>query len=510
MIGMISHKLDSNINPIVLKELRQAVKGRFIAAVLMLFLIVSLLVLGGFLLFSDVSRGTDLGSGRVALYFFQAVLVITCILFLPLYAGIRMAFERSDMNTDLMFITTIPPRAVIWGKLLATTLLAVLIYSACMPFMTLTYLMRGVDLPSIFFVLGLGFIVVLVAIHLAIFVASITPSLVARVLLGLGLMGTLLMMIGYTIAGSAAAVEFGIGSTMGNWDFWGPALTVIAFAVLLMGQMFVFSVALIKPPSANKALPVRLYMSAVWLIGTIAALLWAIEIQQAEVLGVWLILTMLYAVLGMLIATSERENWGVRIARTIPENPIKRWMVFFLYSGSGGGMLWAVGMALTTALLGMVWQHQPDWFSWHHEIDSEVFAGAMGIPLYAFAYCMTSIMLQRYVLRGFIRKSHTWALALILIAAGTVFTLFVGQLIMNASPWDSRNATIFWLPNPFGLASDDYRFSCMVFAATWASVMLLISVPWFVGQLDRFRPHQDQPANDSAADPPPPPPVPSV
>jgi hypothetical protein len=54
----------------------------------------------------------------------------------------------------LGFITTIRGRAVIRGKMLAAAIVTLLIYSACMPFMTFTYLLRGVDLPTTFFLLG--------------------------------------------------------------------------------------------------------------------------------------------------------------------------------------------------------------------------------------------------------------------------------------------------------------------------------------------------------------------
>ena len=87
-----------------------------------------------------------------------------------------------------MFITTIHPRAVIWGKLLATVILATLIYSACMPFMMLSFMIRGVDLPSIALLLVVGFCVITLMIQLGIFAATISTALGFRVLLALMLL----------------------------------------------------------------------------------------------------------------------------------------------------------------------------------------------------------------------------------------------------------------------------------------------------------------------------------
>ncbi len=489
MIAAAVRKFDDLINPIVVKELRQAVAGKFIAAVLVMLLIVSLLVLGGFLLVTDLADEDNFEIGRIALYFFQGVLVTTCMLFLPLYAGIRMAIERSDHNTDLMFITAIPPRAVVWGKLLATALLGLVIYAACMPFMTLTYLMRGVDLPSIFLVLAMGFAVVLLAMHLAILVACLTTSLAARILLGLMLLGTLVTTTSWTIGGSVAIVESGAASAMGSWDFWGPALTIAVNLALALGLMFFWSVALIKPPSANRALPVRMYMTFVWLISLLEAVVWLYVDGDADILSAWAIFAVLFAALGMFIATGERDAWGPRVARAVPRNRLLRLPAFVFYSGSAGGLLWACGLAAMTLVLMGLGARFAKPLGLTGTVEEEALFGAVGIACYAFSYCMTCVLLQRYVVGGFIRRSHTWALAVLLLALGTLVPLLIGQLILGFTPWKTTEATVFWLLNPFGLANDDYRFACLVFSIVWAVVMVLVSLPWLIRRASRFGPN---------------------
>src|SRR5205823_4778714 len=79
----------------------------------------------------------------------QGILLFTCLLFIPAYTGIRLAAERSDINVDLLFISTLRPRAIVRGKFVAALVLAVLIFSACTPFMTFSYLLRGLDVPSV-------------------------------------------------------------------------------------------------------------------------------------------------------------------------------------------------------------------------------------------------------------------------------------------------------------------------------------------------------------------------
>ncbi len=125
--------------------------------------------------------------------------MITCIGFVPLYCGVRLSLERNDANIDLLFVTTITPGAIVRGKYLAAMALTLLIFSACMPFMVLTYLLRGIDLPTIFLVLAFGLVVCAAANALGIFAGSVSgswlmPGLVyvgASILLFMMLMGTI-------------------------------------------------------------------------------------------------------------------------------------------------------------------------------------------------------------------------------------------------------------------------------------------------------------------------------
>ena len=96
------------VNPVAVKEFRQAVQSRWVIAVLMLFLLINLVIVGGFLATSPDAavsggRGRDMFGGLLVL------LMLTCMGFVPLYSGIRLSLERNDANIDLLFITTIRP-----------------------------------------------------------------------------------------------------------------------------------------------------------------------------------------------------------------------------------------------------------------------------------------------------------------------------------------------------------------------------------------------------------------
>ena len=97
----------------------------------------------------------------------------TLMLLVPAYAAIRLAGERSDHNVDLLFISTLRPRSIIAGKFFAALVLAILVFSTCAPFMTFTYLLRGIDIPTILIVLGFDLLGMLLSTIIALFVAAV-------------------------------------------------------------------------------------------------------------------------------------------------------------------------------------------------------------------------------------------------------------------------------------------------------------------------------------------------
>ncbi len=48
--------------------------------------------------------------------FVQGILLGTCLVIIPAMTGVRLAVERSDVNVDLLFISSLSPRAVLWAS----------------------------------------------------------------------------------------------------------------------------------------------------------------------------------------------------------------------------------------------------------------------------------------------------------------------------------------------------------------------------------------------------------
>lgn len=243
MIATWIDRIDDSLNPILVKELRQTVKNRVAIGILTAFLLLQLLML-----ILGVTTGADSRSewsgGRRVFLAQQMILLFTVLTALPIHAGTRLLGERTDPGSNSMFMTTVRPSTIILGKLLAGLTLGMLVFSVCAPFMTLAFLLRGIDLVTVFVVLGLDLLLMLLAMQFALFVALMPGGLaIKRLFAGVGFFG--LFIFTYMLM-----VFFGFGVATGPGNWFGYLLITIP-ALGFFGYFFFYSVALVSPATSN-------------------------------------------------------------------------------------------------------------------------------------------------------------------------------------------------------------------------------------------------------------------
>lgn len=485
-------RISDSFNPIVVRELRQAVHGKFVAAVLLLLLTIQMAAIAIFTVTrSDISSNFE--AGREVFIVLDGILLAVSLLFVPAYTAIRLASERSDANVDLLFITTISPAKIITGKLLASLAITVLIFSACMPFMIFTYWLRGVDIPTIFVLLGMSFFVVATMIQLGTFAACLPAGRVLKVLVGLLALSALPQTFVFTLTGSYWMLNSGIGSQLYMWSFWGPALMFLSITISVIGLLFFLSVALITPVSANRALPVRLYLTATWFItGVIAAIVGQVE-KTNDPITVWGILSAIAISISFFVAISERESLGRRVTRKIPRSLAIRIPAFLVFSGAASGLTWGAVMAVATVVAVMlVWRRPVSAFMF-----DETLVWIAGLTLYFFAYNLTALFLRRKFLSRWLSPKYTWSLSIVLLVVGCVLPFLFGYFLFFTS-WQTNNDIGLWLiGNPFALGTNKYQETYLVIAAIWALLFALLNAGWFFEQVNEFEP--DESPNTSLA-----------
>ncbi|HET7626166.1 MAG TPA: hypothetical protein VFM25_12965, partial [Verrucomicrobiae bacterium] len=332
----MAHWREWEINPVVVKELRQAVRSWAVTGTLLLFLVVLFCTAFGNL----VSRfDTDIQAGGSVFRVFLIILSGASLAFIPLYVGVRLASERQDSNLDLLYITTLTPGRIIRGKLFCGAYMAILFFSACMPFMAFTTLMRGVDLPTIFFILICLFLAVCLAVQGAIFLACLPVTRVLKILVAIFGVMWMFSAVVPIIFIFLQMVGSGVGSMMGSGQFWMRFFTTCILA-LAGGLLFYFlSVAMISPISANRALPVRSYITVSWILGGLFGVYEAIAKSSGLWTLTWSRISYFILCASLVVIVSNHDELSVRVRRAIPQNPAKRALAFLFFNGAAGGLV---------------------------------------------------------------------------------------------------------------------------------------------------------------------------
>jgi hypothetical protein len=454
----------------------------------------------------------------------------TCML-VPAYVGGRLNSERSDTNSDLMFISTLKPRTIVAGKFLSGVILVLLIFSACTPFMTFTYLLRGIDIPTILLIVVMDFVLALWGLAGVIFLAVIPAPRGVKGGLGMasffGLVGLFSMGMSFT----EAMLNFGFFLDVGSWPFWRDVLLALAIIVGQCALFFTWSAAILSPPSANKAVLVRLVM-LLYIVGLgVACFLFSAALNSYTPLATWVTIAGLLGCLQLFISVNERERLGPRVRRAIPNSGLLRPLAFLFYSGSAGGVIFSTLVLLSTVGAGVLA------LALHGDMDvvpptmsgsymSSVGGGSSwGAPwlmvtqlrfavlmgLYTYCYCLTAVLVRNVLLRGQLKPSFTWLPVLLLVGLGSVGPALIRYFVdQDQGRTYGIGGYDYWhLTDPFyttgyalreSLTKEDalreslterqglLNVAGMPFLLAWATLVSLANLPWLAGQVRRFKP----------------------
>ena len=504
-VSRLATGLDDRLNPIVVKEIRQAVHGRFLAGLLVFFLVFQLATLGFFLLsngLSTIDLVSGVAYGQQVFGILIGILFFATVFCVPVYAAVRIYSERSVQNMALFFISTLSPRHIITGKLTSNIALVLLMISACMPYLSLTYFLRGIDLPTVFGALVVVLLVSVVAIQSAIFLAALEVARMLRVLIGLAGLGWLFTLFSVVLSFAIALPGQGVGSWLSSPDLWGPLTFLLALGAALVGLMFVLSVAIISPKTANRARPVRRYVLGVWLTSGVVTIYACFAHGLEDGVEAWQALWFVGFGLSFLLAICAPDQMSLRVAGEVPRALLPRWWAFFTFSGSANAVAFSLLlMALTAG-------------------TAEVLVRRFGVSLgdlpkyylgfcgYCLAYSLLALWLQRRVIHRWIRRSQTWVVALAMAACFSLAPPITGFLLAPEAIARSPDFGLWMIANPFAPFQQAFGDLATQVGLGWAAAMLLLTHGWFKRQVRAFRPLAElaepatvlSPSADSAAE----------
>lgn len=336
-------------NPILVKETRQALRSwQFTLTFVLLLVACWVVTIGGVALIGPSIYYAAGGGELLRGYYF--ILTLPLLVVVPFAAFRSLASEREDNTYDLLSITTLRPRQIISGKLASAVVQMIVFYSAIMPCLAFTYLLRGVDAPTIALLLAYTFFASFALSMLGLLLATLSRQRYGQLVLSVGLVALLLSVFG--TAQELAADLMRSGYTLYvEPEFWIMNLFAATFYATTFALAFLAAATMITFATENRSTPLRIAMlvQQAALVGWLA---WAwIETDYpSELVLVLAVLSGCYWFAMGTLLDGEQAQMSHRVMRRLPQSFLGRVFFTWLSPGPSSGYMFAVAN-LTSILI---------------------------------------------------------------------------------------------------------------------------------------------------------------
>ncbi len=345
-IDRTSEKISKSLNPILIKEARQALKSKQFAVTFFLLLLASWV----WMILGVVSMAPDIyfvPSGKYLMTGYYFLLAIPMMAMVPLSAHRSLAAELDEGTYELLAITKLSSLRIVSGKLGSALLQMLVYFAALVPSLTFCYLLRGVDMPMIAATIALVFAVSILLSTFALLLATAVQNRAGQIFTVLALLAVIL----FSESLCAAFILGVVFEQQIYWE-WEAIVFTFLFGLVTISCMVMFvraASARIAPVTENRSTVLRWIMFAqqlIW-IASIATLgLWYEDYEPVN-FGI-MILGGYWLVMGMLML-GESAELSPRVLRTLPKTKFGRMMLLWFCPGPGTGFMFAT----TSGIAGM-------------------------------------------------------------------------------------------------------------------------------------------------------------
>lgn len=333
-------------NPILVRELVQAVKGRGFALTVFLALAVSVLIAIAVVR----SGGAEARAGLDAFGAGLATLAPLLLFVVPMQAYQSMRLELRAGIVEQLFLSRLRPWRILTGKLLAAMVQFVLYVSVLAPLLATSYLLRGVDLPTIALSLLFALLLCLTATAAAISAAAqgLLPSMqpVASLAIALGLGMATVGVVGYVGTGEYAR---DVGWLMRSSEFGTTTSLFVLCALLGTTLSGLTAQSFLLHAFENRSTAFR-----VFLFGTVAILFaWLFVFidpthWREAAWGLLFFLVLLGITFGVFMVT-EQDQLSPRVRAHVPKSALVALLAAPFLPGRDRGMA-CVGLYMLVLL----------------------------------------------------------------------------------------------------------------------------------------------------------------
>lgn len=341
------------LNPILVKETRQALKSWQFAWAFVLLLVGCWIVTVGGVAFVGPSIYYAAAGGDLLLWY-VGILAFFLTVIVPYSTFRSLASEREDNTYDLLSITSLRPRQIISGKLGSAAVQMIVYFSAITPCLAFTYLLRGVDVPTIALMLAYLFVTSLALAMIGLLLATLARQRFAQVALSVGFVALLLFVFWMAIA-IAVALRWEAYALFGDREFWIAHLALGSLYLTTFALAYFAAAGMITFATENRSTPLRIVMliqQACW-IGWMGYA-WIYSDYEVVVAFIVALLGGIYWYAMGTMLSSEQHEMSRRVMRRLPQSLLGRVFLTWLNPGPCTGYMFAVANLTTIAVVSIV------------------------------------------------------------------------------------------------------------------------------------------------------------
>jgi hypothetical protein len=506
--------LTDRLNPILVKETRQALKSRqFIVTFTLLLTIAWLISVFGAMLYGPAIEYGSPGHGFFSAY---CAVIGFAILFIVPFGAFRSMLTERDQNTfELLSISTLSPRQIVTGKLLSSLVQIFIYYSAIAPFIAFTSLLQGFDLPMAVLFLLVGLVWSTFVCMISIMLSTLSDSRQWQAMTTIGMIILLFVQLMFALTISVELFAFSV--PLDSAEFW----WVLASWLVGAGSYFLLAqqiaVARLTFESGNRSSGIRVIATLqFWLVwaGILTYGWWyrATSIDDDMVFSFAVMSCIHWLIVGLIFST-ESDHISRRVRRSLPQSRIIRVLLApWMPGGRRGFLLLTIHMLALVVIIWLpVWPDLlaeviplPHWQEW---VGNSVTAMA----LYAYIYVGLGAAVGRWsqAITPEFRPAH--ARVLTILIAGTVLILpyLPGTFGFTRGLKDD---SLFYVLNPiktvdsmfddstFGAIANPLAHTFLLILSSAAGVVFLINLSALfkgIQELVRYQPEPVRNLTDS-------------
>jgi ABC-type transport system involved in cytochrome c biogenesis permease component len=420
--GALAGRLADRANPVLVREIQQALNSRAFAVVLGL-------ALGGVVLVAMLAVGETAENERAgASTLAQTLYVLVPLLFVvvPIQAFVATRQEVAAGTVEHLMLSRLTPGAIVRGKLLAAAVQFVLYLAVFAPLIALTYQLRGVDVVTIASILVLTFALGLAACGFGVAGGACCRIPQIQALSFLAVIGGLVFLTVGFLGPVAFHLQFG-----GGWgrSVGGPMALALRLSVLVAAGLWLFSLvgaSTLAHPYENRSTGFRAF-AFVAVVGVPLWLVWmgssgpasrpaALADDVAHTSAFLALFTLPF----WLFAVTEEQPLSPRVRIAVPRNRFLAALSAPLLPGCGRGFLFTVLLAATALAVALALPPLLLGRSSHSDTKYAVLAWG-----YVLVYAGVGSAIRRHVGPGPAKNWVARALVLLVVVVGMLVPIVV-------------------------------------------------------------------------------------